>query len=63
MSERENLEAAGIGEDRFVPANETVQTTELTDHVETGSQKQVERVAKDDLGTDFAQVARCHRLD
>ena len=51
--QREHLKAAGIGEDRFVPADEAVQAAELADHVEAGAQEQMERVAEDDFRAGF----------
>ena len=63
VRQREHLETTRVGEDGFVPANELVQATELLDDLQPRSQKQMKRVAQDDLGTDFANVPRRHRLD
>ena len=48
VAEREDLEAARIGEDRPVPARERVQPAELLDHVLAGPEVQVVGVAEDD---------------
>jgi hypothetical protein len=54
VRQRENLEAARVGEDRFVPADELVQAAELLDDLQPRPQKQVEGVAEDDLSADVA---------
>ncbi len=62
-AEREDLEAAGVGEDRFVPAHEAVQAAVRGDDLQPRAQPQVEGVAEADLRTDLVEVARRHRLD
>ena len=63
VRQREHLEAAGIGEDRLVPAGEAVQAAVGLDHLEAGPQEQVEGVAEDDLGAEFPDLVRQHALD
>ena len=46
--EGEDLEAAGIGEDRAVPILEGVQAAELLHHLHPGAEHQVVGVAEDD---------------
>jgi hypothetical protein len=55
VGQREHLEAAGIGEDRAVPAGEAVQATVRLDDLQAGPQEQVEGVAEDDLRAEVAQ--------
>ena len=49
VAQREDLVAAGVGEDRPVPLHELVQPAELVDHVLARAEVQVVRVAEDDL--------------
>ena len=63
VAEREDLEAARIGQDRAVPAGEGVQPAELGDHVVAGPEVQVVGVAEDDLRADRAQLVRVEALD
>ncbi len=62
VRQREHLEAAGIGEDRPLPANEPMQPAEFTNDIQARSQEQVKGVAQDDLGTYLDEVARGHGL-
>ena len=62
-AQREHLEAAGVGQDRPIPAHEAVQAAVLADHVQPWPQPQMEGVAEHDLGADLVQLARRHRLD
>ena len=48
VAQREDLVAAGVGEDRPVPAHERVQAAELGDHVLAGTEMEVVRVAEQD---------------
>ena len=48
VAEREDLEAARVGEDRAVPGHETVQAAELLDHLGPGTEVEVVRVAEQD---------------
>jgi hypothetical protein len=63
LAQRKHLEAAGVGQDGLVPADELVQAAELADHLQARAQPQVEGVAEDDLGVDFLQFQRRHGLD
>src|SRR5207244_10876227 len=54
VAEREDLEAAGVGEDRPVPAHEAMQAPELRDQVLAGPDVQAVGVAEQDGGTDRA---------
>ena len=44
------MEAAGIGQNRFVPTDEVVQAAELFDDFEAGAQPEVIGVAEDEFG-------------
>ena len=46
VAEREDLEAAGVGQDRPVPGHEAVQAAELGDQVRAGPEVQVVGVAR-----------------
>jgi hypothetical protein len=52
FAEREHLEAARIGQDRLVPADELVQAAVVSTRP-ARAQPQVERVAEDDLRADL----------
>ena len=49
VAQREDLEAAGVGQDRPVPAHEAVQAAELGDQLVAGPEVQVVGVAEQDL--------------
>ena len=61
--EREDLEPAGVGEYRAVPAHEAVQPAGGGDDLRPGAEEQVVRVAQDDLRAELDEVARPERLD
>ncbi len=63
FAEAEHLETAGIGEDRTVPAHETMQPAVHPNDVRSGTQPQVKRVAEDHLCPHATQVKRAHGLD
>ena len=63
VRQREHLEAAGVGEDRPVPAREAVQAAVRFDHVQARAQVQMEGVAEDDLGAELADLFGQHALD
>ena len=64
LGQREDLEAAAVGQDGTVPAVELVQSTGALDDVHTRAQIQVVGVAQDNLCLDVvAQLAHVHRLD
>ena len=56
VRQREHLEAAGVGEDRLVPAREAMQAAVFADDLQPGPQVQVEGVAQDDLRTQVLDV-------
>ena len=56
VAEREDLVAAGVGEDRAVPAHEGVQAAELGDQVLARAQVQVVRVAEQHRRAERAQL-------
>jgi hypothetical protein len=62
MREREDLEAARVGEDRPVPAREAMQAAVRFDDLQAGAQVQVEGVAEDDLGAERADLFGQHAL-
>ena len=51
LAERHDLEAAGIGQDRPVPAHETMQAAKPRDALRAWTQHQVIGIAEDDIGT------------
>jgi len=63
FGQAENLEAAAIGQDRFVPVHEPMQTAGGGDDFESGPDVQMVRVAEDDLGATLDEFARVHGLD
>ena len=57
LAERENLEAAGVGEHGAGPADEAVQAAHAADGFVAGAEVEVVGVAEDDLGAeDFEDV-------
>ncbi len=63
VAQREDLEAAGVGQDRPVPAHERVQAAELRDQVGAGAEMQVVRVAEQDLRPGRAHLVGVQALD
>ena len=61
--EREDLEAARVGEHGARPADHLVQAAVRGDDLEAGAQPQVIGVAEDDARADGLELARGHRLD
>ena len=59
----EDLEAAGVGQDRPRPVHEAVQPPQVPDGLGAGAQHQVKGIAQDDLGTEPLQLLRGHGLD
>ena len=56
VAERDDLEAARIGQDRAVPVHEPVQAAEPGDPLVAGPQVEVVGVRQDDRGADVAEV-------
>ena len=63
LRQAEDLEAAAVGEDRPLPADEAVQAAATRDQLVAGTQQQVIRVGEDDLGARLFEVAVASRLD
>ena len=61
VGEREDLEAAGVGDQRPVPAHELVQAAELGDPLGPGRQQQVVGVAEDQLVAELGDLADVQR--
>jgi hypothetical protein len=57
VAERKHLEAAGVGQDRLLPAHETVQAAVRADRFEARAQPEVKRIAEDDLRMHFLEFA------
>lgn len=55
--ERKNLITAAVSQDRSVPIHESVQSAKMFDHIESGSNEQVIRVAESDLRVQLAQFS------
>ena len=62
VAQREDLEAAGVGEDRRVPAHEPVQPAEVADQLVARPEVQVVGVAEQDLRAEVAHLVRVQRL-
>jgi len=58
----EHLKAAGVREDRPVPAHEGVEAAEPSHQLIAGAQPQVISVAQDDLGADLFELGGGHTL-
>ena len=63
VAHREDLEAAGVGDDRAVPALEAVQAAELADQLVAGREEQVERVPEHHVVAEVGGLADLERLD
>ena len=61
--QREDLEAARVGERQAVPAGEAAEPTEAGDGLGTGAEHEVVRVAEDDLGAERLVVGGAEVLD
>ena len=62
VAKREDLEAAGVGQDRPVPARERVQAAQLRDQLVARAEMEVIGVAEDDLCADGARASSGSRL-
>src|SRR6185369_6437376 len=62
-AEAEDLEAAGIGQDRALPAHEAVQATVLRDHVRARAQPKMKSIAQHDLRIEGLERRGRHCLD
>ena len=58
VAERDDLEAARVGQDRAVPVHEPMQAAEPRDPLVPGPQVEVVGVGQDDRGADLADVVR-----
>ena len=63
LAQADQLEAAAVGEDGAVPAHECVQAAGALDEVDARSQREVVRVAEQDVGAACAHLVRVERLD
>ena len=63
VSKREDLEAAGVGQDRAVPRHERMEPAEVADQLVAGPEMQVVRVTEQNLGAEAAHLERVERLD
>ena len=63
VAQREDLVAAGVGQDRAVPPHEAVQPAGLGDQFVSGAEVQVVGVAEQDRGPRRAHLVRVERLD
>ena len=61
-AQAEDLEAAGIGKDRAGPGRETVQAAELPDQFMPGPQKQMIRIAQDNLNAADRPINRAAKV-
>ncbi len=63
LLQAEDLEAAGIGEDRTVPRHEAMQSARLDDRVSSRAKPQMVGVCQNDLAVRAADFVRRERLD
>ena len=63
IRERKDLKTAAVGEDRVMPAHETVQSARLRDDILAGAHVQMIGVAEDYLRAHAFKFRRRHRLD
>ena len=63
VAHREDLEAAGVGDDRPAPAHELVQAAEARDALVAGVEEEVEGVAEHDVVAEGGDLGRQHALD
>ena len=63
VAERDDLEAAGVREDRAVPAHEAVEAAEIPDALVARAQVEVVGVGEDDRGAGGGDLVRVERLD
>jgi hypothetical protein len=63
VAERDDLEAARVGQDRPVPGHELVEAAETGDPLVAGSKVEVVRVRQDDRRAGRGDVVRVERLD
>ncbi len=63
VAHAEDLEAAGVGDDRPVPAHEVVQAAEPGDQLVAGVQEEVVRVAEDDVVAERGDLGGQQALD
>ena len=63
VRQAEDLEAAGIGQDRSVPGHEAMQPAQARDPLGGRTKVEVVRIPEDHLGTGVAQVPGRERLD
>ncbi len=60
--QRKHLKPARIGQNRLVPAHETMQSIEFADGVGAGSQPKMEGITENDLRADVLEFDRRHGL-
>lgn len=63
FAQREDLEAAGVRQNRFLPSHKAVKTAVLGDDFQTGSEPKMERIAEQNLCSDFVELKRAHCFD
>src|SRR3712207_4315697 len=63
VAHREDLEAAGVGDHRAVPAHEAVDAAERPNEIVTGREEQVERVPQHHVEAQLGGLADLERLD
>ena len=61
--EAENLKAATVGENRFVPTHKSMKAPGVSENLLSGSERQVVRVPQDNLRTDLLQLAWLDAFD
>ena len=59
VSEREDLESTAVGQDRFVPAHESMQAAQFGDEFAGWTQSQMIGVAKQYLRAGFGHLINC----
>ena len=63
VGQTEHLIAAGVGQNRSVPAHKVMQASQAFDPLVTGAQIKMVGIGQQDGSAQFSQVARLKRLD
>src|SRR5947208_16221031 len=61
--QRKNLVTTAVSQDRPIPIHKSMQSTKVPNHVESWPNEQVISIPEDDLGVEFAKLARADGFD
>src|SRR5436190_11464756 len=62
LGQRKNLVTSAVGKNWSIPIHEFVESAEIPDHIQSRPDKQMVRVAENDLRLDLSQLSRRHCL-